>query len=123
MRNNWFFPTVSRRAALTVTAAVLLAMVVASAWAWTRIPADARIPLHWQSGVPDRFGGRTEALLTAPVLAVAFAALFAALPWLARRFDVRWSVGGYTQCWVLLMLVLGGVHAAILAVALGPSGT
>ena len=43
------------RSALVVSGAVITAMLALSGWAWTTLPADAAIPVHWGlSGSPDR---------------------------------------------------------------------
>ncbi|QDZ10002.1 SdpI family protein [Devosia ginsengisoli] len=47
------------------------------------IPADARLPIHWDIfGQPDRFAGRDDALILTPALGLAMLALF----WAIGRF-------------------------------------
>lgn len=47
----------------------LLVMLLASLWAWPRLPVT--VPVHWNLlGEPDRFAGRLEGLLTLPLVAL-----------------------------------------------------
>ena len=74
------------RPMLIANTALIAAMSAFSAWAWTRIPDGASLPVHFGlDGTPDRFGSKTEALIFMPVLAVGITILLWALP----RFDPR----------------------------------
>jgi uncharacterized membrane protein len=58
---------------------VLLAMFALAAWSWRTAPE--RVPVHWNAdGQVDRFGGKPEGLLVAPVVALAIYVLMRVLP-------------------------------------------
>jgi uncharacterized membrane protein len=109
------------RAPLIWSAVVIGAMLALSAWAWMVLPADAALAVHWgMSGSPDRFGGKAEALLLTPVIAIALAGLLAILPALEpRREHLLASAGPYNTIWISLMVFMGAVHTAIVLAALG----
>ncbi len=71
---------------LSTPLAIIAAMLAVSAWAWYVLPADARIPVHFNLHLqPDRLGGKLEGLLVLPVIV----ALLACGPMIARRVDPR----------------------------------
>lgn len=110
-----------RRSAVVGLVLVVL-MGLVSAWAWQQIPEGTHIPVHWgASGQPDRYGGKAEALLVAPGVALLITVLFALFP----RFD---KSKGLEESWpaieVILLSVNGlllAVHLALVATALGRS--
>jgi uncharacterized membrane protein len=99
--------------------AVIAAMFAASAAVWTRVPTP--LPIHWNAaGEVDGWGNRGVALLTVPIAAVAIDALLRALP----RIDpggenYRSFPGAYRAARLALLVVLAGVHAVLVASALG----
>lgn len=63
--------------------AALVFMVVATLYAWGRVPDT--LPVHWGvSGEPTRYGGRLEALGVMPLVCALLYALALALPRLAK---------------------------------------
>lgn len=75
------------------------------------IPADAEVPMHWNMhGEADRFGGKWEAILTMPLIAVGLNALLAVLPYLdPRRLNMVRSAKAYSMIWV----ATNGIFVAI----------
>lgn len=72
--------------ALWASVAVYAAVV---AWAGTVLPD--RVPLHWgASSESDRWGSRTEAVLTFAALGVFLTAMFVAMAWVGARASMSW---------------------------------
>ena len=109
------------RTGLIVSALAISACLGLSLFAWTEIPADARIPVHFGiDGTPDRFGGRLEALFAVPAIMVVVAAILAVLPViLPRRDGLKASGAAYLIAWIGAMLVVACAHGLIVATALG----
>ena len=69
----------NRRPMLLVSAATLGAMFLVSAWAWTQLPPDAQVPIHWGvDGQPDDWADKTVGLFLLPLIATGVAVLLAA---------------------------------------------
>lgn len=109
------------RPALGFSAATIAAMAAASLWAWSVLPGDARIPVHFGlDGRPDRFAGPLLALSVLPATAIALAALLALLPrFEPRRENLAGSGKAYGTAWIAVIALLGLAHALIVAAALG----
>jgi len=111
-----------------IAVAILLLMLLASAFAWPRLPDI--VPTHYgPDGVPDGYGPRWVAAFLMPMIAVVIAVLFEAAPRidpLTRRDPERFSYEafrGTLQRWrtaFLAFLLL--VHCVQLAGALGVHG-
>ncbi|NUW29946.1 SdpI family protein [Nonomuraea sp. SMC257] len=98
-----------------IGAGLLLACTAAlSLWAWNRIPDDARIPVHWgASGKVDRLGGKSEALITLPVVILVLAAILLVLPRVVpERRRLADSARGYNTIAIGVLGLLTGIHAA-----------
>lgn len=110
-----------RRPLVATSLAVTGVMTVAGAWAWTQLPEGTQVPIHWNiDGRPDDWADRTVALALLPLLALGLTALFAVLPSLEpRRRHIEQSWRGYRAIWLSLLVLVGAMHAAIVAVALG----
>ncbi|MCX6024020.1 MAG: DUF1648 domain-containing protein [Chloroflexi bacterium] len=55
-----------RKPGIIVSAAVIVAMLAFSGWAWGQLPADVSIPVHWGiDGTPDRSSGKFEGVVAA----------------------------------------------------------
>lgn len=110
-------PTSWRLEALQLS--VIGGMFAASAMLWTRVPE--RMPVHWNlAGEPDRFGGRFEGLLLAPLLALGLYLLLLLLPLIdPRRSAYKAFARGYLAIRLALLGFFVAIHATILLVALG----
>ncbi|MHC5034903.1 MAG: SdpI family protein [Planctomycetota bacterium] len=95
-----------------ISAIIVAAMLVVSGGFWLKIPADQRVPVHWNlAGEPDRFGSKFEALLLIPLVAVGATVLFALLPLLEPRgLNLRRSAKAYAAVWMGVLGLLGIVH-------------
>lgn len=98
---------------------LLVAMFAASALAWDR--AKLPIPTHWNiRGEVDGYGGRFEGLLLVPLLATGMYVLLLALPRLdPARANYASFAGPYRVMRAALAIMLAGLHALLVATALG----
>ncbi len=103
----------NRKLGVVVTAAAFLWMLGLVAWAWTQLPPEGHVPLHWNAqGIPNRYGTRTEALATlaVPVLiTLLVGVLLAVIPSIEpRRHNLALSGRPYTVVWIAVMVFLAG---------------
>lgn len=111
----------SLRPALIFGAALIVLMLLGSAWAWLQIPADARLPVHFGfDGSVKRYGSKTEALLALPGVTLLLGLILAALPWIEpRRRHLAESLPALIWIVLATMLFLAVLHVILLANALG----
>ena len=109
----------NRRMTLVVSGAVVAAMLVASGLAWGAVPEQ--LPVHWGfNGQPDRYGGRVEGLLLLPAITVVVALVLWAAPFIdPRRANLLKSEGAYAAVGLAIVFLLGVLHFAIIASAIG----
>jgi uncharacterized membrane protein len=109
------------RAPLMVSLAAILVMLAASAALWWGAPDGVRVPLHWNMhGEVDRYGGKLEAALLPPGIAMLILGLLALAPWLEpRRRHLMQSARAYGAVWMGVAVLLAAIHAAIVLTALG----
>ena len=118
----------NRKPAIIASGAIIIAMLIMSAWAWGQLPPGAKIPVHWAAnGVPDRFADKIQALVQLPFVAITLAMIFAILPRLAAG-RMHMAVGLLSEealvtiwkgVWLACMLAVGGNHAATILPAAG----
>ena len=111
----------NRRPMILTSLAVLAVMLVASAWAWLSLPADAQVPIHWgPDGQADDWADKTVGLLLLPVTALIVAVILAIIPRIEpRRTNLERSVKAYRAVWIGVMVLLGGLHLVAVAAAMG----
>jgi uncharacterized membrane protein len=122
----------NRKPAIIASGAIVIAMLIMSAWAWGQLPPGAKIPVHWAAnGVPDRYADKIQALLQLPFVAISLAMLFAVLPRLAAG-RMQMALGLLSEdalvtiwkgVWMACMLAVGGNHAATVLTAAGAAPT
>jgi uncharacterized membrane protein len=112
-----------QRVALVSSAVLIVAMFALSAWAWTVLPSDTLIPVHWGiNGQPDRYGGKGEALLLTPLMAVVLTGVLAVIPrFEPRRQNFAASSGAFATIWIAIIAFFGVVHVVLVSAALGRS--
>jgi uncharacterized membrane protein len=97
------------------------AMLIASVWAFSQLPAGATVPVHFNAyGQADGWAGAPLGLFLLPALALGHLAL----QWLLPRVDprghnLRNSGKAVSTIWVAVTLLLAVVHAQLIAMALG----
>ena len=107
---------------LLTTAALLFATMLAlSVWAYVRLPADAQVPMHWNfMGEVDRYAGRFAGLFAGVALFPLVVGLLLLVPRIEpRRINLARSARAYRATTYAAMAFLTGVHAAVVATALG----
>ncbi|WP_433351782.1 SdpI family protein [Microtetraspora malaysiensis] len=109
------------RPGLIATAATLLLTGGISLWGWQNLPDDVRVPMHWgASGEVDRFGGKTESLITLPLIALGLGLFLAIAPRLApRRQNTARSRHVYLAAWIGVLVLMTVTHAATIINAAG----
>ncbi|NIA24499.1 MAG: DUF1648 domain-containing protein [Gammaproteobacteria bacterium] len=109
------------RAGLLWSLFVVAVMFAVSMWAWGKLPPGSQIPVHFgPDGTPDRYGSRFEGLLLLPLVTIGVALLMAALPKIEpRRTNLLQSQKAFVAFWVVIMMVLAGVHGAAVGNAVG----
>lgn len=106
---------------LKFSAAALLAMAAASAWALTVVPGDTQVAVHFNlEGAPDRFASPLFAFAIMPVAVLLLSLIFAVAPRFERRRDnLQRSGNAYATFWIGSLAILLVAHAVIIASALG----
>jgi uncharacterized membrane protein len=110
----------SRRTTI-YTVAVVGAMTLLSIWAWTQLPADAEVPIHWGiDGTPDAYAPKAIGLFLLPVVAAGISALLAVIPrFEPRRANLERSGQAYAIARIGVVSILAVVHVVAIAAALG----
>jgi uncharacterized membrane protein len=113
----------NRRPLAIFSAVVIGAMLVLSAWAWTQLPPDARVPIHWGAdGQVNGWADKTVGLLLIPLITVGVGILFWFIPVIEpRRANIEKSGKAYGAIWVSVILLMAAVQVAIVAAAMGSS--
>lgn len=109
------------RPMILVSAAVIGVMLLASAWAYVNLPADARVPIHWgPDGQPDGFADKALGLILLPGITLLVSLMLAVIPRIEpRRANLERSGKAYAATWIGVVLLLGGLHLLAVAVAVG----
>lgn len=94
-------------------------MFAMSAWAWTVLPETGQFPVHWNAqGEVNRYAGKVETLLAAPLTALFVAAILAFAPLLdQRKENLQQSSVFYLTAWVAGMMVMLLAHFYIVYAA------
>lgn len=82
-------------------------MATISIFAWTSVPSDKMIPVHWGPGGPDNFAGKIHALVILPAAGlIGLSAFFASLTWFMARYRGTLEVRPLALVFWMLTLVL-----------------
>lgn len=109
------------RAFHVVSAVSLLLMFGLSVYAWTQLPPDAEVPVHWNlAGEVDGYASKGFALFFTPLLTLGLVALLSAIPRLDPRRNnlYRSSTAYQVMCSAIVVLMLL-VHTGVVLIALG----
>lgn len=98
----------------------LLALAV-TAFAWTKVPAGAQIPVHWNAkGEVDGYGSKAFGLLMGPGLILLLSLLLAFVPRLEPRGEnLLRSQKAYKVVWGFIVVFMLGLHLVTTSAALG----
>lgn len=99
----------------------IAAMLVVSGYAWTTLPDDVQIPVHWGfDGQPDRWGGKWEGLLMMPGVALLTALVFRIIPVIEpRQRHLMQSSLAFSVVCVAIIGLLAALHILIVSNLLG----
>jgi len=111
----------NRRGLVIFSSVVVGALLVLSAWAWLRLPADAEVPIHWgPSGQVDGYASKTVGLFLMPLVTLGVAALLWVIPIIEpRRANLEKSGKAYAAIWVAVVLMLAAIDVVAVAAAMG----
>lgn len=113
-------PAADFRQPLILSLILIGFMTALSGWAWLQLESDARIPIHWGiDGQADGFGGRNMLFLM-PAITLGTVGLFWVIPRIEpRKGNLLRSSKAYHLVWIGLLAFDGGLHAVMVAAALG----
>jgi uncharacterized membrane protein len=109
------------RGATIASAALILGMLVYSAWAWAKLPAGAQLTVHWNVfGRPNGGAAKPVTLLLMPAIAAVLVAVFLGLaPRIEpRRAHLVASRRAFSVGIVATVGVLAAIHVAVISSAL-----
>jgi uncharacterized membrane protein len=112
------------RRRLTILSTVVVgALLLLGAWAWTVLPPDALVPIHWgPDGRVDGYAPKTVGLVLLPLMTIGVAALFWVIPVIEpRRANIEKSGKAYAAIWVGVVLLMAAIDVVAVAAALGAS--
>lgn len=114
-------PRIQIKPILLYGTAILIIMLVMSAYAWQIIPEGEKIPVHWGvDGQPDRYGSKFEGLLLMPIIYIGLIAMFCGIPFIEpRRFNLVSSQKAYLTIVFCLLLFMAAIHGVTIYAALG----
>lgn len=100
---------------LAFSGIVILSMLLISGWAWSQIPDDALVPVHWNiSGEPDRYGSKFSGLFTLPLITTGLVILFSFLPYIdPKRANLARSRKAYLAAWAVILIFMLLVHGVV----------
>jgi uncharacterized membrane protein len=108
------------RGPLVFSIAMTAVATGAAFWAWRQLPADARVPMHWNvAGEIDGYGGRGSLFLF-PGMLLFLTALFAGLPFIEpRRANLLRSSRAYGALWITVVAFMLLIQGAVIMTAFG----
>ncbi|MFO1021110.1 MAG: SdpI family protein [Planctomycetales bacterium] len=97
-----------------------LALTTVSAFVWMQLPADARVPMHWNiHGQPDQYAGPVSLFLM-PAVVLGITLLLSVIPFAEpRRQNLLLSWKAYRAIWISVVLLLFAMGVGIDITALG----
>lgn len=107
--------------ALVTAVVIFILMALFSLWAAQQLPADAKMPVHWNvNGQPDRYAGKFQGLFMMPLVVLLMALLMAFIPRIEpRKKHIQLSMKTYNLILIGLVLVFAAMHIVVIMIALG----
>lgn len=109
------------RPVVTVTIITIILMLTASVFTWQKLPADVRIPVHWNiTGQPDRYSGKFMGLMLMPIVTIVMVIVMLVAPVVEpRQKNIQSSRKAYNMILSAIVLMMAFLHFIILIAALG----
>lgn len=109
------------RSTLAIHLVLLGLMLALSSWGAFALPADVRVPIHWNWRLePDRWAGKIEVLLLTPAISVFVAFVLAVAPQLdPRNRNLERSFAAYRTTWLALASFFAVLHVELVGSAAG----
>ena len=106
---------------LLLSSPFLIAIAFTSTLGWINTPPGVEIPVHWDiHGQPDRYGGRLEAFILTPAIAVVLSILFSVAPSIdPRGNNLKRSSPAWLTVWVGVMAILAMIQIGLTLTAIG----
>jgi len=106
---------------LIFSSVIFLLATAVTIFAWTKVPADAQIPIHWNAqGEVDNYGSKAFGLLIGPGLVFFLSLLLAFFPRMEPRGEnLLQSQKAYKAVWGLMLVFMLGLHLVTTSAALG----
>lgn len=88
---------------------------------WLNTPSGSEIPVHWNiHGEADRYGGKAEAFLLMPAIALVLTVLFSIAPFIDPRGDnLKRSSPAWLTVWVGATAILAMIQIGLTLTAVG----
>ena len=111
----------NRKPLLVAGLAIIALMLLASAWAWIKLPPGAQVPIHFDAqGQANGFASKFWGLLLVPLIGIALLALLYFIPKAEpRSANLARSAGAYNAVCIAVMALIGIVQVVTVASALG----
>ena len=109
------------RGLILLSCGVVLLLVAPSLYVGQRLPADARVPIHWNAaGRIDGYAGKWAGLMIGPIMAAVTSLIFVAVSFAEpQRDNLAKSRGLVTIAWIGMLGAAVVVEFAQLATLLG----
>jgi len=109
--------------ALVTAITLFVIMALISIWAALQLPADIKLPVHWNiNGEPNQYAGKFLGLFMMPIVVMVVILLLTFLPRIEpRKKNINLSMKAYNLIIISIILVFATLHIVMIMNALGKS--
>lgn len=109
--------------ALVTAITLFVIMALISIWAALQLPADIKLPVHWNiNGEPNQYAGKFLGLFMMPIVVMVVILLVTFLPRIEpRKKNINLSMKAYNLIIISIILVFATLHIVMIMNALGKS--
>ncbi|MCD6204391.1 MAG: SdpI family protein [Candidatus Marinimicrobia bacterium] len=109
--------------ALVTAITLFVIMALISIWAALQLPADIKLPVHWNiNGEPNQYAGKFLGLFMMPIVVMVVILLVTFLPRIEpRKKNINLSMKAYNLVIISIILVFATLHIVMIMNALGKS--
>lgn len=109
--------------ALVTAITLFVIMALISIWAALQLPADIKLPVHWNiNGEPNQYAGKFLGLFMMPIVVMVVILLLTFLPRTEpRKKNINLSMKAYNLIIISIILVFATLHIVMIMNALGKS--